>query len=141
MDFKIVPSKQALEAISVGFQNHWRFRVVNESSYKRDWVTETLPKAPVTAQERIQTLKKAGIKINAFVVAHEAPRLLTAPFAEPTAEPIQHSKTSTANFPIGESLFFVFGMFIQMLPLLFLDPAIIAVLEDGTWLEVMTYYQ
>jgi len=141
MDFKIVPSKQAREAISVGFQNHWRFRVVNENSFKRDWVTEALTEAPEAAEERIQALRRAGIKINGFVVAHEAPRLLTTPIAEPTAEPIQHSQTSTVVFPIAEALFLVFGMFIQMLPLLFLDPAVIAVLDDGTWLEIMTYYQ
>ena len=99
MDFKIVPSKQAREAISVGFQNHWRFRVVNENSYQTGLGHRDPHEAPVTAQERIQTLKRAGIQINGFVVAHEAPRLLTAPIAEPTAEPIQHSKTSTVNFP------------------------------------------
>jgi hypothetical protein len=140
MDFKIVPSKQAREAISVGYQNHWRFRVVNENSYKRDWVTETLSEAPVKAQERIQTLKKSGISIQGFVVAHEAPRLLTAPMATPSVEPQPKTQpvTSTANFPITEILIFMFTMFFQAI---LLDPAIIAVLDDGTWLEIMTYYE
>lgn len=141
MDFKIVPSKQAREAIAVGFQNHWRFRVVKEDSYKRDWVVETIPEAPQNARERIEILKKAGIHISGFVVAHEAPRLFTAPVAEPRVEPVRHSGTAGANFPISEILLLAFGMFFQMLPLILLDPALIAVLDDGTWLEVMTWYQ
>ena len=145
MDFKIVPSKQACEAIAVGFQNHWRFRIVNENSFKRDWVIETLPEAPQNAQERIQTLKGAGIGITGFVVAHEAPRLLVAPQAVPSVDhpskPVTASDTSNVILPIGEILLFVLGMFFQMMPLLLLDPALIAVLDDGTWLEVMTWYQ
>lgn len=130
----IVPSRLARQAISVGFKNHWRFRVVNEASYKRNWRTETLPEAPTTALERIEALKMAGISFQSIVIAHEAPRLLPAP--APSRTPIQQTKT--AALPLIEILSFIFAILFQAL---LLDPALIVVLEDGTWLEVMTWYE
>ena len=133
----ILPSKLARTAVSVGFKNHWRFRVVGENAYKDEWVKERVTEAPRKAQDRIVALKRAGIPIKEFVVAHEAPRLLCAPKEEPKV--VKQSKTQTASFPLGEILQFLVYLFI--LPLTMLDPALIVVLEDGTWLEVMTWYE
>ncbi len=130
----IVPSKLARQAVSVGFKNHWRFRVVGEASYKKEWRMETIPEAPRMAQERLEALKSAGITFQSFVIAHEAPRLLKAPeFIKEKVKALQPS-----SFPIGEVLAFIFTLFFQAI---LLDPALIVVLEDGTWLEVMTWYE
>ena len=130
----IVPSHLARKAVAVGFKNHWRFRVVSEASYKKDWRTETTLEAPRTALKRLEALKSAGIPFGSFIVAHEAPRLLTAP----THIPVRENSPQTAVFPIIAILVFVFSFFFQAV---LLDPVLIVVLEDGTWLEVMTWYE
>lgn len=134
MNAQIVPSRLARQAISVGFRNHWRFRVVDEVSYKKGWRTETPPEIPTSALERIQAIKAAGIPIQSLIIAHEAPRLLGAP--SPARKPIPQSKTTT--FPLIEILVFIISILFQAI---LLDPALIVVLEDGSWLEVMTWYE
>jgi len=130
----IVPSTLAKKAISVGFKNHWRFRAVQETTYKSEWRTETITEAPQTAQERLEALKRAGVVYHTILIAHEAPRLLVAPL------PVKKKKTveTTTTFPIFEVLGFIFTLFFQAI---LLDPALIVVLDDGTWLEVMTWYE
>jgi hypothetical protein len=127
----------AREALKIGFKNHYRFRVVTKESYKREWVTERVEKAPVIAQERLDLLKRSGVRFKSYIVAHEAPRLLCSPVEKP--KPVSTPK-STPQFDLSalfEIVPLLFGMFFQ---LLLLDPAVIVELEDGTWLEVITWY-
>lgn len=145
MHFKILPSKLACGAIAIGRQNHWRFKVVNENSYKKDWVMETITEVPSAAKERLEKLKRSGIRFKRFVVAHEAPRLLSAPIetkVQPAVERFRHSEISIASIPLADILVFGLTLFIQIfVQVILLDPAFIVVLEDGTWLEVMTWYE
>lgn len=132
----IVPSTLAKEAIAIGFKNHWRFRAVQETTYKKEWRTETITEAPQTAQERLDALRTAGISFKTILIAHEAPRLLTAPL--PIKEKKKVEAVKVDPFPILEVLGFIVTFFFQAI---LLDPALIVVLEDGTWLEVMTWYE
>jgi len=141
-------SYEARKAVQVGYKNHWRFRVVGqgevpkESFYRDEWVYEPI-KAPQVAQDRIQTLKQSGIRFKGFVIAHEAPRLLSAPAPKkqdfknnPTKEILPDVEALFGNLING--LLFFFTLIFQVA---LLDPALIVVLEDGTWLEVMTWYE
>lgn len=130
----IVPSTLAKKAIAIGFKNHWRFRAVQETTYKKEWRTETITNAPQTAQDRLQALRTAGITYRTVLIAHEAPRLLAAPL------PMKEKKTveTTTPFAIFEVMGFILAFLFQAI---LLDPALIVVLEDGTWLEVMTWYE
>lgn len=143
-------SYQARKAVQVGYENHWRFRVVGqgevpkESFYRDEWVFEPV-QAPQMAQDRLQTLKRSGIRFKGFVIAHEAPRLLTAPAAAPkkTAEHVLDTKGIVPDMSeflgnLAQGLLFFIALLFQVA---LLDPALIVVLEDGTWLEVMTWYE
>lgn len=141
-------SSDARKAVQVGYENHWRFRVVGQgnvpekSFYKDEWVFVPVA-APTMAQDRLDTLKRSGIRFKGFVVAHEAPRLLTAP--APKKHDFKNSQTETilpdASIFFGkllQGLFFFIGLLFQVA---LLDPALIVILEDGSWLEVMTWYE
>ena len=90
-----------------------------------------------------QSPDKSGVRIKGFVIAHEAPRLLTAP--APKKNDFKNNQTGaivpdTSEFfgtLIQGLLFFITLIFQAAL----LDPALIVVLEDGTWLEVMRWYE
>jgi hypothetical protein len=141
-------SNVARKAVRVGYENHWRFRVVGQgevpkdSFYRDEWVFEPV-EAPQMAQDRLALLKRSGIRFKGFVIAHEAPRLLTAPASKKHDSKNNQTKTivpETSQFfeKLGEALlFFILIIFQAAL----LDPALIVVLEDGTWLEVMTWYE
>lgn len=139
---------EARRAIQIGYANHWRFRVVGQgevpaqSFYKDEWVFEPID-APQVAQDRIETLKRFGFGIKGFVIAHEAPRLLTAP--APKKQDFKNNQTKDI-LPEVEAIFGVFlkgvlFFFSLVFQAALLDPALIVVLEDGTWLEVMTWYE
>jgi hypothetical protein len=124
-------SYEAKRAIAIGRRNHWRFRVVSKAP---EWVYEEVL-APTVALDRIAVLKRAGVPIKGFVIAHEAPKLLAAPKEEPKPP----SPQILLDFsPLEEVLKFVGNLFLIAI---LLDPALIVVLEDGTWLEVMTWYE
>ncbi len=140
---KTIITKDARDAIAIGRQNHWRFRVVQETD---GWIYDHT-KAPLVVQERLETLRRSGVQFGEVIIAHEAPKVLPAPSV--------HRKIQIA--PILSGLAKVLGMtavlaavagFVAVAaPILLLgaviliDPAVIVVLEDGTWLEVMTWYE
>jgi len=147
MNTKII-SYEARRAIQIGYNNHWRFRVVGqgevptESFYRDEWVFEPVA-IPQVAQDRIEVLKRFGFRFKGFVIAHEAPRLLSAP--TPKKQDFKNNQTShilpdtqrlLGNLIQGFVFFFAFIFQVALL-----DPALIVILEDGTWLEVMTWYE
>lgn len=125
-------SYQARQAIAIGRKNHWRFSVTE----KRDeWVYETV-EVPQVGLDRIDALRRAGVRINGFVVGHEAPRILTAPKEEKKHD----FKITPVSIPDLSFLFeFAFLIVGAVFRAVLLDPALIVVLEDGTWLEVMNW--
>jgi hypothetical protein len=141
-------SYDARRAIQVGYENHWRFRVVGqgqmpeEAYYSDEWVYEPA-ETPQMAHDRLDALKRSGIHMKGFVIAHEAPRLLATPTSK---KHILKNNQDEAIVPdagkildsfVQGFLFFVAIVFQAAL----LDPALIVILEDGTWLEVMTWYE
>ena len=143
-------SYEARKAVKVGYDNHWRFRVVGQgdvpekSYYKDEWIFSPV-EAPVIAQDRLSALKRSGVQVKGFVIAHEAPRLLTAP-APRVHEKVHFKNTSPDILPdVGTVIRSLVTGLLWFMALIFqvalLDPALIVVLEDGTWLEVMTWYE
>jgi hypothetical protein len=130
------------EAIAEGERHHYRFTAVTEGNYKVGWVYERVTKAPEIASSRIKTLETARIRVCEILIAHEAPRVLPAPKVETKKSdfkiaPILPDLETFIGFAV--QAFILFGsLFFQ---LLLLDPAIVVVLEDGTWLEVCNYYE
>jgi hypothetical protein len=124
-------SYEAKKAIEVGRANHWRFSVIEKA---KEWVYEEVDEVSI-GLDRINALRAAGIGIRGFVVAHEAPRLLMPPKVEK-----KDDFKINSSIPQFDFLPIVFLIFEILFRAILLDPALIVVLEDGTWLEVMTWY-
>ena len=118
-----------------------RFRVRDKD--EKGWVHETLQSEstiPAKGLRRLEVLKKAGIPIKELVIAHEAPKLLTAAREEKPTVDLSFN-ASPALEALGEVLAAVIAVFgLILITAIRLDPALIVVLEDGTFLEVMTWY-
>lgn len=146
-------SNEARKAVVIGLQSHWQFRVVGNGTlpsnpvYKNEWWFEplTTQAIPEEGKARLEALRRSGIRFQGVVVAHEAPRLLTT---EKKVEkkpdfkisPSTDILTVLGSLASGIAAFslFVFSLFFQAI---LIDPALIVVLEDGTWVEVMTWYE
>ena len=140
-------SDQARKAIHIGYDNHWRFRVVGKGEipkgpiYKDEWVLVPVI-APEMGKERLNALQASGIRFKGFVIAHEAPRLLSTPASIPkkanfTSDSILPDAGTLVSHLVA-GLIFCFSLLFQAV---LLDPALIVILEDETWLEVMTWYE
>lgn len=146
-------TRTASQAILVGRRYHWRFRVVGfgeapeKPVYQSGWWLETIPEAPRMAQDRLLALKRANIPVKHIVIAHEAPKLLANP------EPKKDFKITPILSEIGKVLgvltlasaaaaasAIVAPLFL-LLSVVLVDPALIVILEDGTWIEVATWYE
>ena len=148
----IVYSQYASKAIAAGRKRHMRFRAVNQGEvpsepfYEDGWwyeILESESTIPPQGRERIEILKKAGIPIKGMVVAHEAPKLLSAPQEAEKEQPSRN--VSRDLLPVIRGVVEVLGIILAVIGVVFLaalrvDPALIVVLDDGTWLEIMTWY-
>ena len=155
-----VYSELAQEVIAIGRKNHWRFRVIGygeaptETVYQSGWSLTTLPEAPRIAQDRLFALKAAGVGVKALIIAHELPNFVVGP--EPKSdfnfEPILSGLTkiakgvgivalaTTATVAIAAAAAIVAPILLIFTAVL-VDPAIIIICEDGTWVEILNYYE
>jgi len=146
MNTQLITS-EARKAIQIGYQNHWRFRVVGRGDvpknayYKDEWVFEPI-NSPNVAQDRLKALKQKGICFKGFVIAHEAPRLLTMQTPKVPKPDFKNKDILPDLENLVVNVMFGLGYFFSLLfQMVLLDPALIVILEDGTWLEVMTWYE
>ncbi len=136
---QIILSKQAQAALQVGFKNHWRFRILGSGDvpaspvYKDSWWLTLAEEIPDDGERRISAIRRAGIPVKAIVMAHEAPKALTA-----TPEPQKMSVAQNDANDMLAGILWAVALFFQAA---LVDPALIVVLEDGTWLEVMTWLE
>lgn len=135
MEHQII-TPEASRAIHIGREHHYRFRVVLEHDYQMGWVYDIYEsdfETPIAGRARLEVLDNADIKYT-IILVHEHPKLLNAPkhdFKDP--ECIPQDKVSLI-FEGWEPIWDVFVLAI-------LDPSLIVILYDGTWLEIMTWYE
>lgn len=154
--FPIVHSRYATEALTIARRNGMTMRVVGQGDvplepfYRDEWWYSLLDgesTIPAEGVRRIDALRKGGVAITALMIRHEAPRLLTATKEEKQVKKERpESYIAFAAFPVLGAIVGVLGAVLAVFGFLFvmtiqLDPAIIAVLPDGTYLEVMTWYE
>lgn len=140
---QFIYSDLAEKAIEIGRQKHWRFKVVgygqvpNRPFYRGAWWFEPVKELP-DGKDRLDALRASGIDFKGFVVAHEVVLVETKPETK--------IQTQTPDIlPVLGDVFKIVGQVTLSLLLLtaqavLIDPALIVILEDGTWLEVMTWY-
>lgn len=135
---------------------------------KEGWWYYPATVIPRGAQIRIDLLEESGVGIQQIIIGHEASRLLKAPprpKAKPLPQPLSVKKVEVKKpkkDPIDLSVVIdvlttifklAFGitaaavgitawiMGTALSTALLLDPTVIVVLEDGTWLECMSWYE
>lgn len=155
--FQIVHSRYATEALSVARKNGMTMRVVGQGDvplepfYLDEWwysLVSAESTIPAEGVRRIEALIRGGVPIECLMIRHEAPRLLTAPKEQKQEKKQKPASMTTFNalpllgviVAVLGAIFAVFGYILVMAMTVPLDPAIIAVLPDGTWLEVVTWY-
>ena len=159
ISFQIVHSRYATEALSVARKNGMTMRVVGQGDvpfepfYLDEWWYSRISgesTIPAEGVRRIQTLLKGGVPIECLLIRHEAPRLLTAPKEEKSVKKEKPASIPTSSaLPLLQGIvvavgavFAVFGyVLITLLSAIPLDPAIVAVLPDGTWIEVVSWLE
>ena len=157
------------KAVSVGRDNHWRFRPVATAEmleaplYIDDgflgvpwWFVpqdQDTSLVPNTAQVRVEALREAGVNVVGTIVAHEAPKLLAAP-PKPKKE-IDWDKmreygdqsvkiaTALAIAAVAAASIAAIALGYLIVMAAMVDPCLIAVVEteEGcVWLEVASWY-
>jgi hypothetical protein len=116
-------------------------------------VEEDSSAIPARALRRVQALYEAGLRPQGFVIVHEAPMQLTAPHDSRTSDPTHlpelspHLKMALGAAGhilavVAQTLAMVGMVAIGGLPaalfmgIAMLDPMLIAVTEDGDWVEI-----
>lgn len=153
-------SAQAKQTLEVAEKNHWWFRVwgvgeIEEPVYTGHWwlIPTDDSSVPSIARKRIDAIKSAGIPVKEILVAHEAPKELCAPQPQPAIKNIPATKETDKNMQqhintalevMGAILWGVLkatGVLILLGLSAIVDPAVIVVLEDGTQIEVVRWYE
>jgi hypothetical protein len=148
-------SEAARLAVEVGERNHYWFRVVGEDEmpkepvYKDGWwfCPQAECNLPLMAKQRVKALRKAGLNPTGFVVAHETPKLLTAPPREVDWGRVKRVAKDTGKV-IGVATLTAVGVTLitalaaagaLLVGLVLIDPCICVVLADGTWIEILRW--
>jgi hypothetical protein len=161
-------SNEVQQAINLGREHHYRFRVVGKNGTidkplpKEGWWYYPATDIPRNAQKRVDMLDKSGVSIKQVIIGHEASRLLKAPpkpnlipikkaeIQKPKKDPVDLSivadvLATTFKLALGVATvavgITVWIMGAALSTALMLDPTVIVVLEDGTWLECMSWYE
>ena len=143
---------QVQHLLSLGDRMGWHTQVIGrapmlkETVRLQDWMLvpahEDTTAIPARTMRRIHTLFSQGLRPQGFVVVHEAPMHLTAP--KPVIEerpPMEWEGVGKAVGAIAKvmgvlllgSMLLPFGL---LAGLVMLDPILVAVTEDGYWIEI-----
>lgn len=149
-----VTHSQAQQLLALGDFMGWRTQLIGEAPMLtepvrlRDWLLvpahEDSVRLPARTLRRIQTIYSQGLRPQGFVVVHEAPMQLPAPEADADK---QHDKEiewkgigKTAGTIVKVLGVLALSSFLLPLGLVagvvLLDPILIAVTEDGYWIEI-----
>lgn len=161
---KLVKSPEAVKAVAVGLKNRKTFRPMRQRGVITEWFREddwwfepyeqTRSIVPAEALRRVEILRSNGVGIKGMVIAHEAPLALMAPVTERQTDHFSNGvKVAIVTLVAGVAVVVAMALTAPLvavavptasvlsLPLLLttavlVDPCLIVVLSDGTWLEV-----
>jgi len=160
METKIV-SKAVVEVLTLSRENHWHVKIVDGTGmidspeYWDGWVCEPVSLSdstiPAAALGRVDQILKKNVPIKGFILAHEAPPMLPAPQVKPKPlirwEEIPWDDIATGMVTaLGYGVMAAGAVAVSalVLPLIavgvLLDPALIVVLDDGTRVEVASWW-
>jgi len=147
-----ITQSQAQQFLSLGDQLGWHTEVLGKAPMLvepvrlQDWLLvpahEDTTELPRRTIKRIQTIYMQGLRPQGFVVVHEAPMQLAAP--EPATQKNRTLEWEGGGKVIG-AIFKILGVVAlggMLLPLgllaglVMLDPILVAVTQDGYWIEI-----
>ena len=158
-------STQSGQILGLGRRNGWGFQHLGYAELPdrpvrlQDWLivpaNQDATPVPPRTLERIKTIYHAGFRPKGFVVVHEAPKTFQAPRPEQSTRRMLPTSTISQSVPNADSpssasnpgaVADSFGSFFSILttmlfPMLFigllaLDPIVVAVMEDNSWIEI-----
>ncbi len=157
-------SQDTKDVMSLARKKHWGFRVLGDRGmipnpiFLFGWWFIPLEQdklvIPARANRRVQELLNAGVRIKGVIVAHQSTYCLPAPKAEPKPKPQPKPKkeldwqpliktiTVALQITLGmaTAVLYAVGIVLSVgVQMILIDPALIVVLEDGTWVEVMSW--
>ncbi|MCL4552435.1 MAG: hypothetical protein M1305_02610 [Candidatus Marsarchaeota archaeon] len=158
METQLLQTSYAQRVVDIGRRRRYWFRVVGDEGMIsrpvfRDnfWVSPLSPDCtlPSACEERIRSLMSEGVAIQGVLIAHEASHLLPGKIApKPKREPIRIPWAAiggVATLGVG-IVGIAAAVFVKVIAFMLtvtvgvlLDPAVIVVLEDGTWVEVYSW--
>jgi len=151
------------QLLSLGRRRRWLVQLLGKAPMLQepvrlgDWLLVPAQDDPTAIHERaldrIQAIFAAGIRPQGFVLVHEAPKLLKAP-ATPEEKPAETLPGFSATAPLPESIVSLAsalgaglaGLASLIFPMLLfvaaamVDPILVAVTEDGFWVEIDRWY-
>jgi len=148
--------------MTLGRERGWNTSIVGKAPMPEaslrvgEWlivpVQEDSSRIPARALRRVQAIYEAGIKPRGFVIVHEAPMRLAPPDADVRREapPLTISPSLLEGVKVVgrvlgtivggvavASIAAVFGLpIVLLMGVALLDPILIAVTEDGYWIEI-----
>jgi len=151
-------NSQAQQFLSLGDRMGWQTEVIGrapmlkEAVRIQDWLLvpahEDTTAIPARTLRRIHTIFSQGLRPQGFVVVHEAPMLL-ASSKKPNPNPSETAERLSGILPglNKVSVFFALGLGILLLGCMLMplgllatmavvDPILVAVTEDGYWIEI-----
>ena len=152
---KVVKSEQAKLAVEIGRKNRKTFRplegrgLLTEAVYNDGWWYEPADQykgvIPQEALARVELIQRS-IPIKGLIVAHEAPPLLPTPKVDRDVKrqkaEVEAGLIAIIGVVIG-AIAAVVGMIVAfpilIVTAILIDPALIVVCEDGTWVEICAW--
>jgi len=146
--------------LTLGRQRNWDFNILGQAPLPRqpihlqDWLIvpahQDSSLIPARALERIQVIFATGLRPKGFVIVHEAPKLLPAPETvepEPVAVPTNPPRikpwitgilgaTAIVTSVAAAVASMIVPATLAVGAALVLDPILVAVTEDDTWIEI-----
>jgi hypothetical protein len=151
------------QLVSLGRRRLWPFQVLGKAPMLQepvrlgDWLLVPAQDDPTAIPERalarIRAIFAAGIRPQGFVLIHEAPMLLKGP-SKPPESPAVVLPAFSATAPLPETIVSLAsalgaglaGLASMIFPMLLfvatamVDPILVAVTEDGFWVEIDRWY-
>jgi hypothetical protein len=147
-----ITQSQMQQFLSLGDQLGWHTEVLGKAPMLKepvrlqDWLLvpahEDATELPHRTLKRIQTIYTQGLRPQGFVVVHEAPMQLTAPKPETQEKPAFEWEGGGKVFIAIAKVMGALLLGGMLLPLgllaglIMLDPILVAVTQDGYWIEI-----
>ena len=145
--------------MTLGRERKWDFNILGQAPlprqpiHLREWLIVPADQdeshIPARALERIQAIYAVGLRPQGFVIVHEAPKLLPAPkkvdresVALPSTSPVLKPwitgvlGTLAVAVPLAAAVASMLVPATLAVGAILLDPILVAVTEDDTWIEI-----